>query len=508
MEKLKNFCNKNYAKILFTVILLVAIFVRTFNVSKLPYGLNVDEAGMAYDAYSIANYGVDRCLDRYPVHLTNYGVGQSSLYAYLTSIFIKIFGLNMITIRLPAILLGIIAVILSYFIARKSHSDKFALTFMALVAICPWTIMASRFGLDCNLLSAMNIISIFFLTRAEKTWHYVLSGIFIGLTLYSYAISWLIIPLFLVFALVYMIRVGKLNLKKIIALGIPIFILALPLMLFIAVNYDIIPEINSFITISKLPGWRGGEVSFKNISLNFMYVISLFTHDEWVYNSTPEFGTVYYISIPLILIGFIIAMKNLINNMKNKKYDTGMLLLLLFISSILCMFIIEMPNANRGNALFIPMLYLVCIALRFIYNESVKIFNLFVLAYLVFFISFIVFYFNIYSIKYPLLPFFENDLVETISYVSEKYPDSKISMNKCYIYTILAEEMSPYEYNQLLKTSVEYNSLGRYYFDTSGIRRDSVYILNNDDGKVDELLNAGFESEDYSIYKIMVCNEE
>lgn len=49
--------NKNKIIIL---IILIGILVRTVAISQYPKGLNTDEASIGYEAYSIANYGIDR----------------------------------------------------------------------------------------------------------------------------------------------------------------------------------------------------------------------------------------------------------------------------------------------------------------------------------------------------------------------------------------------------------------------------------------------------------------
>ena len=75
---------KHRTKILF-VILTIAILVRVLFITKAPGGIHEDEAGMAYDAYSIAEYGVDRYLNHFPVYFINFGGGQSALYAYIVA---------------------------------------------------------------------------------------------------------------------------------------------------------------------------------------------------------------------------------------------------------------------------------------------------------------------------------------------------------------------------------------------------------------------------------------
>ena len=67
-----------------------AIALHFFALGRVPMAWHPDEAGSAYDAWCIANYGVDRYRNSYPVLFFNFGVGgQSALYTYMASIFIK-----------------------------------------------------------------------------------------------------------------------------------------------------------------------------------------------------------------------------------------------------------------------------------------------------------------------------------------------------------------------------------------------------------------------------------
>ena len=73
------------------IALLFAV-TRLWMLADIPRGLHVDEAGMAYDAYCLANFGTDRYLKHFPVYLINYGDGQSAMYAYLAAICVKLMG--------------------------------------------------------------------------------------------------------------------------------------------------------------------------------------------------------------------------------------------------------------------------------------------------------------------------------------------------------------------------------------------------------------------------------
>lgn len=176
--KLKNKIDeiiKKYYKIIFLIILLLAIFLRTYKIETIPNGMHVDEVGMAYDAYTLQEYGVDRYLNKLPVYMINYGGGQSALYTYTTAILIKLLGNNLISIRLPAVIFSVLSIICIYKMVKKFKGHKSALLVMFLFTIMPWHIMQSRWGLDCNLLSSMITISIYLLSISKKPIQYIIT---------------------------------------------------------------------------------------------------------------------------------------------------------------------------------------------------------------------------------------------------------------------------------------------------------------------------------------------
>ena len=70
----------------------------------IPNGFHIDEAAVAYDAWSLANFGIDRNLKSWPVYLINFGTGQNVLYCYVLALLYKIFGFSQWMIRVPAVL--------------------------------------------------------------------------------------------------------------------------------------------------------------------------------------------------------------------------------------------------------------------------------------------------------------------------------------------------------------------------------------------------------------------
>ena len=133
--------------------------------------------------------------------------------------------------------------------------------------------MHSRWSLESYLFFPMLIFSTYFLWQAwnkKKNLFFLLAGISFGITLYTYAISYLILPFFLGILLLYGLFTKQITWKQLFLLGVPLFFLALPLMLMLAVQNGFLSEIKtSLFSIPKLWFYRGGEVSLKHILENF-----------------------------------------------------------------------------------------------------------------------------------------------------------------------------------------------------------------------------------------------
>ena len=133
-QKISNFVESNY-KVIFIILLIFAFIFNFYKIDKVPNGVNLDEAGLGVDVYSIANYGTDRNMNKFPVYFENFGEGQSALYIYLAAILVKIFGFSVFILRMPALILSVIEVGVIYLLVAKFKSRKFALFVMFLTII-------------------------------------------------------------------------------------------------------------------------------------------------------------------------------------------------------------------------------------------------------------------------------------------------------------------------------------------------------------------------------------
>ena len=433
-KSLSLYIEKHFYKFV-AFLFFVTVLTSTFKLGDVPYGLNVDEAGMAYDAISLVNYGVDRYLKPYPVYFINFGGGQNAMYTYLAALFIKVFDYSTVIIRLPAVLLRFLTFIAIYFIMKseygKPNNKEKSLLLLFLFSVCPYFIMQSRWGLESNLLVGFLTISICLLIysiRNNSTKLFFASGISFGLTLYTYALSYIIIPVFLCFIGLYLYFSKKVKICQIVLFLLPLSILSLPLILMILVNNGFIPEINGVFTIPLLDYYRGGEVSFRNIFSNYYIIISMLSFDnpriygrELFFNAIPYFGTVYYFSIPFFLVGVLSTYRKALSDLKAGIFNVDLIFATWFFSVLACQFVILAPNINKVNAVFVPVFYFVTIGIIETvgkWNGKKSIFLVVLICYLLNFSLFCNYYFNQYNQDSKGLLCFATDYLDVVKFSS------------------------------------------------------------------------------------------
>lgn len=517
-NKTANFINTHF-KLIIILLFIITTLTSIIKLDEIPYGLHVDEAGMAYDAYSISKFGVDRYLNKYPVYLTNYGGGQSAMYAYIAAFFITIFGYSTKIIRLPAVILRLTMFISGLFIIKNEDNKKLELIFLFLFTISPYFIMQSRWGLDCNLLVGFLTISVCLLIQAiykNKTSLLFLSGVFFGLTLYTYALSYIIVPLILLFVCIYLLYTKKLDFKKLVIFGIPIFLLALPLILMILVNNNIIPEIKGFITIPVLKDYRGAEISLSNIIKNAYIFLSILSFDNpcvfgkmLIYNSIPYFGTIYYFAIPFFVIGFIHCIKNFYHSVKNKEFNVNIVFVFWFISVIICMLLIVQPNINKANAIFIPLTYFTAQGIVYITKKYKWTLIPILLIFIIHFALFCYYYFFNYNndnMEQPLFATYYLDAIEYSNTLDKEtiYIEENMASQE-YIYVLLTNLVSPYDYATDNITVTRDNSINTVYCFSIPEKitdTNAAYIVKNNGDLYNELKNLDFSEEQFGIFTI------
>lgn len=178
-------------------IILVASFFRFWQLGQVPPSPDWDEAALGYNAYSILKTGRDEYGTWFPRSLRSFDDYKPPLYMYLAVPSVAAFGLSTWSVRLPAAIVGVLAVVGTYFLVSQLRVHrKLALLSAGLLAISPWHIQFSRIAFEAGIGVAINIWAVAFFLRfvraGKNLW---ISGVLFGLGLYAYHSERIFLPL-------------------------------------------------------------------------------------------------------------------------------------------------------------------------------------------------------------------------------------------------------------------------------------------------------------------------
>ena len=127
------------------VILALAATLRLISLDRVPPGMNVDEASVAWNAYTLLKTGKDQHGVRWPIfYFRQFGQNPPAIFLYVLLPFQAIGGLNLWTTRLPAAVGGVMTVLLIYFVGARLFGSATGLVAAAMLAINPWHLQMSR----------------------------------------------------------------------------------------------------------------------------------------------------------------------------------------------------------------------------------------------------------------------------------------------------------------------------------------------------------------------------
>lgn len=485
------FLVKYCKELLYTAILLLGIFLRIYQFAEVPAGFNQDEASIGYDAWSILHYGIDRNGTQLPVHLIAWGSGQNALYAYFSMPFIAVMGLNVASVRMVNFIFGVLSIMLVYSVLKKLNGERTAYIGMFLMAIVPWHIMLSRWGLESNLFPGMFLLGFYFLLKGLECYKWLpLAAFIFALSMYSYGAAYVVVPLFCLFAFVYMIVKAKVSWEY-LCISIAVFIItAIPIAMFVLTNLfhwgDIkilmftAPEMTGVTRLSTATA----EHDFVT-SLEYFWENVILQKDRQNSNYVENYGILYQISMPFVLLGVC-----KVHTMRKQDKSKAMWLL---ISWLLCgsvlFFIYAWTNINRVNIIFIPMILLAAFGIDYVCTDYKKLLAV-AMTYVIFLTGFLGTYFGEYSetIAYQFRESFGDAIVTAIEQAEEDEPIYVSAATGCaYIYTLFYGQISPEKYVDTVEIEnmdVEFqsvNSFDRFCFSWEKFYEmdRGVYVVSN-----------------------------
>ncbi len=450
-------------------------------------------------------YGMDRAGNRLPIALYAWGSGQSALYSYIMIPFLLLEGLTVYTMRLPMALIGIASLYIIYYLLKNIFDNKkIALVGVAFLAICPWHIMKSRWGMECNIFPDLVLLACLLLVlglKKKNTILQVLSFIVLGLSSYSYGTAYLFLPFFVIITLVYLVRKREISLKRAIAyLGI-VAIVSLPMIIYVMINTFGLKQIDIGITIPTLKTVRYKEVSTvfqDNIILNCLINISdlvkllVFQNDGLPWNALPQYGMFYLISIIFFAVGIVCGVKEHGKNKYSQIMNIWML------SSIILAIFLK-NNINRINIIMIPCAYYIILGLYFIMRQHKALLICIAIIYTISFGLFIKDYISQDSNEYST---FASGIEEVVEFCENSNVQNVYCIpfnNEPFIYFLFYGE---YDVNQYINT-VQYKSENGTFGNIKSFSKYNFYLPT----KIDANSLVIFPKGEYIDYGLEVKNK-
>lgn len=537
MEQIIKHKNKILYGIALGIVLCIWFRMHTYVISIVPWGVHLDEAGLGYNAYCIANWGVDRYLNYMPVYTRNFNSGQSALYTYMCVILIKFLGTGTRVLRLPALIFSFITLVSGFFIVREKYGKNWALFAAFLIAVLPYFTQQARFGLDCNLMLGCVTLAtwVFIVALKYDRWYwYLIDGLLWMVTLYSYALSYVIVPVFLGIMVIYLLITRRVKLKKVIIAGVPVLLGAIPLILMVLINrFGWEPVVTPFFSIPRLEADRSSELSFNGMFGNFCVMLhNLFIYDEMDYNSLWGFHTMYLFSIPFVAAGAVISVIDSVKSIKRRECDISLIMTVYCFAQLLTGSMIVNTCINQMNAVFFTFVYFIVAAVRVLFygikwctaygmrHKLIKETPLFrslaciavaivIAGYTERFVLFYDYYFNSYPrTNYPQF-LFNGRLDDILAEFGNDFGGKTVYIEAPHIYYLLGSGISPYGLD-LTDGMSEYGNI--HFIDEAHVMPDfidpeAIYIVRETSFKYRDFVQEHFNTETWSGFYRIYRNE-
>ncbi len=202
-------------------ILLLATVLRFWQLGQNPPSLTWDEVAWGYNAYSLGIDGRDEFGKFLPLtYLESFGDFKPPVYAYLDIIPVKIFGLSDFAVRFPSALLGVLTVLLTYFLTKRifflpprnhpvtprgwpyglPRGETIALLSAFFLAISPWHINLSRVAFEANVATFFLVAGVWLFLEGvhKKHWLLIFSSISFILSMYIFNTARVVVPLLII----------------------------------------------------------------------------------------------------------------------------------------------------------------------------------------------------------------------------------------------------------------------------------------------------------------------
>src|SRR3989338_134302 len=395
-------------KLVLILILLLASFLRLYQIDQIPPALSWDEASIGYDAYSILKTGKDQWGEVFPLAFKSFGEYKYPLHIYAAAVSVYFFGLNEFAVRFPSALLGIINIFVFFLVVWKLFKNKFiALTSAFLLTISPWHIQFSRVIWETNFALFFFLLGLYAFLESRyghRKYFLIISFILFGIATFTYNGAKVFIVLFAPL-LLFSQKDYLLKQKKHLFISLIIFIL------FIIVNLldPRLSGINRFKQLEFEQAEVVKTISYKTSKVYSLGKVELIARQYLLYfspkflfisgdanlrHSTQAVGEVYWVELLLVPLGVLFLIK---------KESRSVILVLgwLLVAPIPGSFTREAPHASRAMFFLGVWQILAAAGMYYLYAAFKDKKRYFVVFPFILIFTFFIKYFMYYLDEYP-----------------------------------------------------------------------------------------------------------
>ncbi len=388
------------------LVLLISGFFRFVHLEEVPPGINVDETGIGYSAYSISRAGIDEWGNKYPAFFLSYGDNKSPGLIYSVAFLLNFFEPSSLVVRLPSAIAGFLAIVGVWLLVKELFPSKTLLPLFAaaIFSLTPWSFQLSRFFYESNIATTFFIFGSFFLLRFVKEkknngfLNILLAILFLGLSGYFYIAHRFISLAFVALALLFALVKKRFSFWKIFLFGLVYLLLTLPIFyqFFTSsgvkrlsqegglINYGaelIINEKRSLCYLATGKNTRLTKICYlfwnkpllrlektaksfaQHFSFGFLFIDGSTGGAGSNSRSVPGYGPFLFIFAPFYLLGVFVLIKKLIN--KNRVFF--FLAIGAIISSIPSILSTE-PTEHRALPMFVFIFLIIISGLDFFFS--------------------------------------------------------------------------------------------------------------------------------------------
>src|SRR3989344_504314 len=313
--------NKNLLYLL--VVLLIASFLRFYQLGVVPPAISWDEAAVGYNAWTIVHYGKDEWGNLFPLVFKSFEDDKHPIHFYLTAPFVAVFGLTDFAVRFAPALFGVLNVLLIFLIGKDVFKDKrIGFAGALLMAISPYAIQFSRFNHEANFALFFFMLGFwwFFKSLNGMSKYLPLATISFGISILVYHASLVVVPPAM-FLLAFIYKKEILYSQKNVIFSLAIILttsllyviqpslLGLARMKQTSIAEDVISNTRLFKQTNNYFLGRL-EVTYDRYLAHFSPTYLFISGDRNPKFSTQKYGQFYQIEALFLVAGFVWILKN------------------------------------------------------------------------------------------------------------------------------------------------------------------------------------------------------